>query len=79
VPIAPLTRPSLLRLPCPVPPISQSRMWEDLVMVCQPMSTSRKNMALIRGATLNIVTSRCYARGTQRVSHPAGSAGGGAG
>lgn len=31
-------------------------------MVCQLMSTSRKNMALIRGATLNIVTSRCYAR-----------------
>ena len=29
-------------------------------MVCQLMSTSRKNMALIRGATVNIVTSRGY-------------------
>lgn len=48
----------LLRLPCPVPQISRSKTWEGLVTVYQLMRTSPKNMALIRGATVNIVTSR---------------------
>src|SRR5712691_8754919 len=46
----PSSRPSLLRLPCPMPPIFRSKTWEELmVMVCQLTSTSSKHMALIRG------------------------------